>query len=297
MADFGLQSLPPDAPGDTRLDRYRHVLEALPPEFTTVWVDDHLQFGDRQVLEGWTLVTYLAALFPRFRFGHLVLAQSFRNPALLAKMAATLQHLTGGRYILGIGAGWNEEEYRAYGYDYPSGGTRVAQLAEAIEVIRAVWTQSPASYHGEHYRIDGLVCEPRPDPPPPIMVGTNGPKALRVTARLADWWNWDGSWELVYRRPYEILRRHCEEIGRPFEEITLTAGVSVCLPDDPSEFEPTFTHPFYPGQVFDEIGPTPDDAIREIRALIDVGVSHFQPMFESMATLQRFVDEVLPALR
>src|SRR5947208_458451 len=103
MADFGLQGLPRDAPGEDRLSRYRHVLEELPPEFTTVWIEDHLQFGDRPVPEGWTLLTYLAALHPRFKFGHLVLSQSFRNPALLAKMAATLQHITGGRYILGIG--------------------------------------------------------------------------------------------------------------------------------------------------------------------------------------------------
>ena len=213
MADFGLQGLPADAPGEDHLSRYESVLEMLPSEFTTVWIDDHLQRGEAGVMEGWTLLTYLAALYPRFKFGHLVISQSFRNPALLAKMAATLQQLTGGRYILGIGAGWREEEYRGYGYDYPGGGVRVEQLAEAIEVIRAMWTQSPATYHGSYYRIDGAYCEPKPDPPPPIMVGTNGPKALRVTARLADWWNWDGSWEVVYRRPYEILRDHCEEIG------------------------------------------------------------------------------------
>jgi alkanesulfonate monooxygenase SsuD/methylene tetrahydromethanopterin reductase-like flavin-dependent oxidoreductase (luciferase family) len=148
VADFGLQGLPADAPGDDVLSRYRNVLGTLPPEFTTVWIDDHLQRGERPVLEGWTFLTYLAAVHPRFRFGHLVISQSFRNPALLAKMAATLQHLTGGRYILGIGAGWKEDEYIGYGYDYPSGGVRVEQLAEAIEVIRALWTKSPATYHG-----------------------------------------------------------------------------------------------------------------------------------------------------
>jgi alkanesulfonate monooxygenase SsuD/methylene tetrahydromethanopterin reductase-like flavin-dependent oxidoreductase (luciferase family) len=296
MVEFGLQSVPPDAPGDDRLSRYRNVLETLPPQFTTVWLDDHLQFGERQVMEGWTFLTYLAALFPRFKFGHLVLCQSFRNPALLAKMAATLQYLTEGRYILGIGAGWNEEEYASYGWDYLSGGVRVEQLGEAIEVIRAMWSESPATYRGKHYRIDAARCEPRPDPPPPIMVGTNGPKALRVAARLADWWNWDGSWELVYRQPYEILRSHCEEIGRPFEEITLTAGLYLSFPDDVSTFEKTFEHPAYPGQVFDVIGPTPQDAIAEIRQLLSVGVAHFQPAFENMATLRRFVDEVLPVV-
>jgi alkanesulfonate monooxygenase SsuD/methylene tetrahydromethanopterin reductase-like flavin-dependent oxidoreductase (luciferase family) len=234
----------------------------------------------------------------RFRVaGHLVLSQSFRNPALLAKMAATLHHLTGGRYILGIGAGWHDEEYRAYGYEYPTGGVRVEQLAEAIDVLRAMWNESPASYQGTWYRIDGAYCEPRPDPPIPIMVGTNGPKALRVTARLADWWNWDGPWETTYRRPYELLRERCEEIGRPFDEITLTAGLPVWFPDDPSKFEPTYEHRFYPGQVFGVLGPTPAEAIREIDLLIEVGVSHFQVVFEDTSTLRRFIDEVVPAVR
>ena len=295
MADFGLQGLPPDAEGDDLLDRYRGVLELLPAEFSTVWIEDHLQFEKRAIAEGWTSLTYLAALFPRFRFGHLVLSQSFRNPALLAKMAATLQALTGGRYILGIGAGWHEEEYRSYGYEYPSGGMRVDQLAEAIEVMRAMWNDSPATYEGDWYRVDVAYCEPRPDPPIPIMVGTNGPKALRVTARLADWWNWDGPWEPTYRRPYELLRQRCEEIGRPFEEITLTAGLTVSFPGDPTTFEPSYEHRFYPGQVFGILGPTPDDAIREIQRLVDVGVRHFLPAFSDMATLRLFVDKVVPA--
>jgi alkanesulfonate monooxygenase SsuD/methylene tetrahydromethanopterin reductase-like flavin-dependent oxidoreductase (luciferase family) len=139
VADFGLQGFPRKPEGVNPMDHYRSILERLPPEFSTVWLEDHLQFGDRRVMEGWTLLTYLAAAFPRFRFGHLVLSQSFRNPALVAKMAATLQELTGGRFILGMGAGWNEEEYRGYGYDYPSGGVRVAQLEEAIQLIRTLW--------------------------------------------------------------------------------------------------------------------------------------------------------------
>jgi alkanesulfonate monooxygenase SsuD/methylene tetrahydromethanopterin reductase-like flavin-dependent oxidoreductase (luciferase family) len=248
-------------------------------------------------VEGWTLLTYLAAAFPRFRYGHAMLSQSFRNPALLAKMSASLQLLTGGRFILGLGAGWHAEEYRAYGYEYPSGAVRVAQLAEAIEVIRAMWTQSPATYHGTYYHVEGAYCEPRPDPPIPIMVGTNGPKALAVTARLADAWTWDGPWETVYRKPYETLRRHCETIGRPFEEIALTAGVPVSLPDNLDDFVGSYKHSFYGDDVFYVLGPTPADAIREIERLVDVGVSHVLVTFDDMASLRRFVDLVVPAVR
>jgi alkanesulfonate monooxygenase SsuD/methylene tetrahydromethanopterin reductase-like flavin-dependent oxidoreductase (luciferase family) len=296
-ADFGFVgwAAPPD--GQSRLEYWRSVLESLPPEFSTVWVADHFQFGESPRAEAWTLVSYLAALFPRFKFGHLVLGQSFRNPALLAKMAATLQELTGGRYILGIGAGWHEEEYSAYGYDYPSGGVRVQQLAEAIEIMRAMWTSSPATFHGEYYRIDGAYCEPKPDPPIPIMVGTNGPKALRVVARLADMWNWDAPWDDVYQPPYERLRGYCQEIGRPFEDIGLTAMSIVSLPDRPEDFEATFTHSFYPGQTFRILGPTPADVTREIELLVDAGVTHFQVMVEDMPTLDRFVEDVIPAVR
>ena len=297
MADFGLQGFGPKPDGVSWMDHYRSVLDRLPEQFTAVWIDDHLQFGNKARMEGWTLLTYLAAAFPRFRYGHLVLAQSFRNPALLAKMAASLHALTGGRFILGIGAGWHEEEYRAFNFPYPSGGTRVAQLAEAIEVCRAMWTDSPATYHGNHHKVENAYCEPRPDPPIPIMVGTSGPKALAVTARLADWWNWDAPWEEVYRKPYETLRAECERIGRPFEEITLTAGLTVWMPDDPAVFEPTYAHSFYPGQVFPILGPTPIDVIREIERLVDVGVAHFQVASEDEHTLRRFIEDVVPNVR
>ena len=170
-------------------------------------------------------------------------------------------------------------------------------MAEAIEVMRAMWTQSPATYHGTYYHVEGAYCEPRPHAPIPIMVGTNGPKALAVTARLADWWNWDGPWEQVFRKPYETLRSECAAIGRPFEEIVLTAGVPISLPDDQARFEPTYEHSFYPGQVFHILGPTPSDVIRELERLVDVGVSHFQVSFDDMTTYRRFIDEVVPAVR
>ena len=233
---------------------------------------------------------------PRFLYGNLVLSQSYRNPALLAKMAATLQYLTGGRVVLAIGAGWHDEEYRAYGYDYPSGSARVQQLAEAIEVIRAVWADGPTTYRGQHYRVEGVICEVPPHDPIPIMVGTNGPKALAVTARHADWWNWDAPWDPTFREPYERLRAHCEAIGRSFDDITLTAGAFINLPDDPATFEPTYFHDYYQA-TFPILGPSPADVIREIETLVDVGVRHFPLAFSDMASLERFILDVVPNLR
>jgi alkanesulfonate monooxygenase SsuD/methylene tetrahydromethanopterin reductase-like flavin-dependent oxidoreductase (luciferase family) len=297
MADFGLQGTPGGA-GRTPewVDHMRRVLEPLPPVFSTIWISDHLQQHGEPWPEGWTRLAYLAAAEPRFRYGHMVLSQSYRNPGLLGVMAATLQQLSGGRFILGLGAGWLEEEYRAFNFDYPSGGTRVAQLAEAIELIKTLWTESPATYHGDWYHIDNAACA-RPDQPIPILVGTNGPKALKVVARWADWWNWDGPWEASYRGPYERLRAECDAIGRPFTEITLTASLAISMPADPASFEPTYEHDFYPGQVFRSVGPTPTDVIREIETLVGLGVKHFPLSFDDLAGLQRFVDEVVPEVR
>ena len=297
MADFGLQGIPSDPDEPDWLANAHRVLDQLPAVFSTVWISDHLQnHGKPWPGEGWTRLTYLSSTFPRLRFGHLVLCQSYRNPGLLGAMAATLQRLSGGRFILGLGAGWLEEEYRAFNFDFPSAGTRVAQLGEAIELIKTLWMSSPATYEGKWYRLDRAACV-APDPPIPIMVGTNGPKALKVTARFADWWNWDGPWESTYRRPYELLKAACEEIGRPFEEITLTAGLPISMPDDPATFEPSYEHEFYPGQVFGIAGPTAAEVIREIETLVDVGVSHFQLSFDSPHELDRFVAEVVPHVR
>jgi alkanesulfonate monooxygenase SsuD/methylene tetrahydromethanopterin reductase-like flavin-dependent oxidoreductase (luciferase family) len=296
MADFGLAGSLGTWDSADPVAALREIVEELPPVFTTLWVSDHLQQNGEAWPEAWSRVAYFAGALPRFRFGTLVLSQSYRNPALLAAMAATLQKASNGRLILGLGAGWLEEEYRAFHFDYPSGGVRVAQLAEAIEIIRAMWTGEPATYHGQWYGVDGAVCD-SPDPPIPILVGTNGPKALQVVARLADWWSWDGPWETSYREPYERLAAACAEIGRPLGELTLAASLAISMPEDPAGFEASYTHDFYPGQVFANVGPTAIEVIREIELLVDHGVSHIQLDFANRTELGRFVTEVVPHVR
>ena len=143
MADLGIHGFPSRPDEVDEADHTRAVLEGLPDAFSTVWLSDHLQLDGEPFSETWTRLTWLAATLPRFRVGTMVLGQSYRNPGLLGTMAATLQNLSGGRLILGLGAGWLEEEYRAFHYDYPSGATRVAQLGEAIELLKALWTGEP----------------------------------------------------------------------------------------------------------------------------------------------------------
>src|SRR5437763_451719 len=132
----------------TFLQDLNRALDLVAGHFDSAWFIDHLQDGDADLLEGFTALTYMAALHPQLKFGHTVLCQSFRNPALLAKMGATLQFLSGGRFILGLGAGWHEEEYRAYGYAFPPAGVRVAQLAETVQIIKALWTMEQATFEG-----------------------------------------------------------------------------------------------------------------------------------------------------
>src|SRR5256712_12231759 len=161
--------------------------------FASFWVSDHFFGGpggtpDRNCLEAWTLLAALARDTQRIRLGVLVAAVQYRNPALQAKIAAGVDHISGGRLEFGIGAGWREEEYRAYGYDFPPPGERVEQLRDGLEITRRLWSEERATYHGKHYRIDDAVCAPKPTqrPRPPIWVGGEGPRVMRLAARYAD---------------------------------------------------------------------------------------------------------------
>lgn len=160
--------------------------------FESFWVSDHFfggeGFPDRDCLEAWTLLAALARDTTTIRLGCLVTAAQYRNPALLAKTVAGVDRMSDGRVEFGIGAGWKENEYRAYGYDFPAPGTRVEQMIDAIEICRRLWTEERATYRGTHYRVEEAVCSPKPvqRPYPPLWIGGNKPRVLRVAARLAD---------------------------------------------------------------------------------------------------------------
>lgn len=160
--------------------------------FESFWVSDHFfggeGFPDRDCLEAWTLLAALARDTERIRLGCLVTAAQYRNPALLAKIVAGVDQMSDGRIEFGIGAGWKENEYRAYGYDFPDAGTRVTQMNETIEICRRLWTEERTSYQGKHYRVDNAVCAPKPrqKPYPPLWIGGSGPRVMRSAARFAD---------------------------------------------------------------------------------------------------------------
>jgi alkanesulfonate monooxygenase SsuD/methylene tetrahydromethanopterin reductase-like flavin-dependent oxidoreductase (luciferase family) len=292
---FGYDGLPGDADyssGRTFLDAWKRATDLGGPQFTSIWVSDHLQEGAEARFEAISRLSYLAASFPNHALGTLVIGQGYRNPALLAKTAATAHFLSGGRIILGIGAGWHEEEHVAYGYGFPSPGTRVEQLEEAIQILKGMWQGGPFSFQGRHYEVTDAYCIPKPDPPIELLVGTNGTKALKLTATYADAWNWDPPMN-VYGPPLEKLREHCRTIGRDPKEIRLTASVDLDLPDDPTQFDASHPVAYLTSQ---RIGPTPEAAIEQLAPLVTEGVDHFMIGASTFQTLERFANEVAPEL-
>ncbi len=225
MVDFGLALL--ERHPKTALTQWMDDLDVLLPKlegrFKSLWMTDHLFWGELFAYEAWTALSFLAARFPAFDVGPMVMGQSYRNPALLAKMASTLQVFSEGRFVMGIGAGWKEDEYRGYGYDLPSAGVRLEQLEETIEIFKLLWNQpGKVSYQGKHYRLDEAILEPKPVPVPPICVGVKGDKALRIAAKHADWWNISDANLTVFSDRMRVLDEHCEQVGRDPKSIRRT---------------------------------------------------------------------------
>lgn len=205
--------------------------------FDSIWIDDHLlaDEGDwtSPKLEGWSTLAGLATLTSRSTLGLLVGANTFRNPGLTAKLAMTLDHLSGGRAILGLGGGWFEREHDAFGLDFGAGfGERLDRLDEAVGLIRRLLDGERVDHDGRFYRMRDALCAPRPiQDRLPILIGGSGPtKTLRTTARYADLWNGYGNPEQIASIS-ATLRQRCAEEGRPFEAIERTVTMEIVVRD------------------------------------------------------------------
>lgn len=289
MVEFGLmlRQTDPDYTLSELVEYNRRCIEALTAGFTTLWLEDHLQMGKADELECLTTLSYLAATYPQFKIGTLVLAQSYRNPALLAKMAANLQTLSGGRLILGLGAGWKEDEYFAYGYPFPNVKTRMAELEDAIQVIRAMWGEQPATFEGQHYHVRAAYCAPPPEPAIPLLIGGGGEqRTLAIVARHADWWNFNSCTVEEYARKVSILRQHCERVGRDPSEIKLTYLATLSVAEDPVQVKRSTSKHFIAGNA--------QEVTEEIKRFQASGVSHFMFRILDLTTLENFVTHVVP---
>ncbi len=196
--------------------------------FQAAWLYDHFHTYPKieraSVFEAWTTLTALAKATSSLRLGVLVTCNSYRNPALLAKMAATLDVISGGRLEFGIGAGWYEAEYKAFGYDFPGNAARIRMLDEAVQIIKRMWVEDSVTFFGRYYRVEGALNYPKPlqKPRPRVLIGGAGESlTLKVVARHADRWNTGGDPE-TYQRKMEKLHNYLEEAGRKTSDVECT---------------------------------------------------------------------------
>ncbi len=260
------------------------ILPTALPHFDSLWIADHFYGFDAKTdpfMEAWVTMTWLAARHPNVTLCHHVLGHGYRPPALTAKMAATLQTLCGGRFVLGIGAGWREDEYAAYGYDFPKPSVRFAQLEEVITICRLMWTQDEPSFEGKYFRIDGASAPPLPNPVPRICIGAAGEQiGLPMVGRLADMWNGPGrGTDEDWRRRLGIVHAAAEAAGRDPQAIEVTVTVEKALPETDAESA---------------------ELVELLAHKAELGVDHVVMDFGNPRDTEpvlRFVEQVMPHLR
>jgi alkanesulfonate monooxygenase SsuD/methylene tetrahydromethanopterin reductase-like flavin-dependent oxidoreductase (luciferase family) len=289
-----------------------------------LWAPDHFMLGPKhQEYEVWTLLSALAERTDDMELGPLVGSVTYRNPALLAKMATTLDILSEGSLRVGLGAGWHDEEHRAYDFDYPDIETRIEMLDESLYVLKSMFTEDAPTYDGDHFQIDDAYNEPKPvqDPYPPIVIGGAGPKLLRVAARHADEWNVEISGRA--RGPpidfkVEKFDEYVEEAGRDPDDIERSWLAHILVREDEAELQrlcdEVFPLPWGEEDDIDEqlsnaqearekgdflIG-TPAEVVEQIESIRDLGFGKLQLMFLDFPDtrgIELFGDEVRPELQ
>ena len=292
--DLGVQIEPQF--GFTYEDVLAIALDGERAGFTHLWVSDHL-FLDANAtrtdcLEAWTLLAALAVRTERIRIGPMVTSQSYRNPALLAKIAAGVDVMSKGRLDFGLGAGWKEVEYRAYGYEFPDAPTRVTQMIETLEICTRMWKDERATYHGKHYRVDNALCSPKPlQKPLPIWIGGSKPRVMRAAAKYGHAFNITVSASAPGDLPDRMrdLDEACRAEERDPKTLLRSAFLIACVGATRGEAESrldtlaarakTDRAGFLkqrPGLVFG----TAEDAAAKLRSYADKGIGHANIMFQ-----------------
>jgi len=273
------------------------VLECEELGYDAVWLDDHLMYNNWSILEPWIALSALSQTNSRIRLGTMVTCNAHRNPAFLAKTAATFDIISNGRLELGIGAGAQEQEHASYGFDFPKPIVRIEQLGEALEVILRLWTQEKATYQGRYYSLKDAVCEPKPiqKPHPPITIGGSGEKYnLKVTAKYADRFDFGflPSFD-EYSHKLDVLESYCKSVGRDFGRIEKSCwpgGQIIVAKDQDGLTEKT--RMFKPSNITLEefkkstLAATPDEIKEHLHGYMDLGVSYFMLYFADLPNLE-----------
>lgn len=222
------------------MTRVAQEAEAL--EYRSIWLFDHFHTvpaaAQEVTFECWTSTAALARDTKRIRIGQMVTCNNYRNPALLAKMASTVDVLSHGRLDFGIGAGWFEHEYRAYGYDFPDAPTRLRQLGEAVRIIHALWTEDEAVFEGKYYHVAGAINQPKGVQKPhiPLLIGGGGEQVtLKLVARYADACNISYPSVADLKHKLAVLKKHCEEVGRDYDHIKRTVLLMCAIAETDAE--------------------------------------------------------------
>jgi F420-dependent oxidoreductase-like protein len=289
-----------------------HWREADALGYDSIWVDDHFYAVVRPPhepqMEAWTLLSALARETQRIGVGILVTCNSYRSPALVAKMVATVDVLSGGRLIHGMGSGWYQSEYEGYGYEFPSVPVRLAQLDESLRVQKLLFTEERPSFSGRWYRLQEAWCSPKPvqKPHPPILIGGGGERVLlRLVARHADIWN-NGGDVVEFRRKLEVLRAHCAAEGRDYDAIEKSWFGNVIVDADGARARARLERVagawgMSPEQMAGRaLAGTPDEVVGRVREYAALGVTHFIGMFgrvEDLRSTRLFAERVLPHFR
>ncbi len=275
--------------------------------YDSVWLYDHFHTVPtpeiEAVFECWTSTAALARDTKRVKIGQIVTCNGYRNPALLAKMASTVDVMSHGRLFFGIGAGWYEHEWLAYGFGYPDTRERMRRLGQAVRIIRAMWDEERAEYEGEYYQVKGAINEPKgvQQPHIPMLIGGSGEQVtLKLVARFGDACNIGGTDPAVYRQKFDVLRQHCAEVGRNYDDILRTAEVFCGLADNDTEAD-AITKAFRGSESLDDfrrtrlIG-TADYITEGLKKLVDAGVQYFIIYLMDaykIEPVQRFAEQVM----
>lgn len=279
-----------------------------------LWVYDHVETVPRRepthVFEAFTTLAALATLTSTIRLGQLVTCSTYRNAGLLAKEAAGVDVISGGRLILGLGAGWYEREYQAYGWEFLPARERLRVLEETVVVVKRLWSEETVTFDGRHLHFDGAFCDPKPiQRLPEVWVGGGGERVtLRVAAEHADKTNWQvGLDQFVHKS--QVLRQHCERVGRDFDEIVRTHGPDCRLFDTERDLAAWLESPAggelkgrgdHATYVRDNLVGTVEQVTEKVQAFVDAGCREFVLWFRdspSSESLERFATDVVPKIR
>jgi len=285
-----------------QLEERAHRCEKL--GFHSMWLVDHMWtrgMPDLDHHECMALMAGLAAKTDKLRIGTMVICNSYRNPALLAKSLATIDHISNGRLEIGYGAGWMDEEYKAYGYQFPSMGTRLKMFEEGLHIMKLMFTEKRATFEGRHYKINEAACNPKPvqQPHPPITIGGMGEKImLKLVARFADRWNCPAGYE-SFEHKFNVLKQHCKDVGRDVNTIDISEQLLVCIGSSDAEVEAKWKaaqmlKPF----ITTGIKGTPKQLIEQLKQRVAMGITTFVIFFSDFApppTIELFAKEVMPA--